>query len=80
MTILQERYQVAFGKKVYDNLEILQTDLDNGLNHHNTERTHQGKMCCGRTPMQTLIEGKQIRFELIHGIWHFIKCYKLIGK
>jgi len=22
--------------------------------------THQGKMCCGRTPMETLIDGKDI--------------------
>jgi len=26
----------------------------------NNERTHQGKMCCGRTPIETLIDGKQI--------------------
>jgi len=24
------------------------------------EQTHQGKMCCGRTPMVTLEDGKQI--------------------
>lgn len=23
-------------------------------------RTHQGKMCCGRTPMQTLIDAKEV--------------------
>ena len=28
--------------------------------HYNIERTHQGKMCCGRTPFQTMIEGKEI--------------------
>ena len=27
---------------------------------YNTERTHQGKMCCGTTPFQTMIEGKEI--------------------
>jgi len=27
--------------------------------YYNNERTHQGKMCCGRTPMQTLIDGKE---------------------
>jgi len=26
----------------------------------NHDRTHQGKMCCGRTPMQTLIDGKEV--------------------
>ncbi len=31
-----------------------------GINIYNTERTHQGKRCCGRTPFQTMIEGKEI--------------------
>ena len=35
-------------------------DLDEWLHYYNNERTHQGKMCCGRTPMETLIDGKQI--------------------
>jgi transposase InsO family protein len=53
-TILQEFYQVAFRKKIYENVEDIQKDLDRWLVYYNTERTHQGKMCCGRTPMQTL--------------------------
>jgi len=59
-TILQEFYQVAFRKKLYLSLEELQTDLDGWIDYYNSERTHQGKMCCGRTPMQTLIDGKEI--------------------
>lgn len=59
-TILQEFYQITFRKKVYDTLEDLQKDLDEWIQYYNNERTHQGKRCCGRTPMQTLIEGKQI--------------------
>ncbi len=59
-TILQEFYQVAFRKKLYADLEELQTDLDEWITYYNTERTHQGKMCCGRTPMQTLEDGKRI--------------------
>ncbi|MBZ7394549.1 hypothetical protein FMJ22_24525 [Klebsiella michiganensis] len=31
----------------------------------NNERTHQGKMCCGRTPMETLLDGKRILAEKI---------------
>jgi len=27
--------------------------------HYNNERTHQGKRCQGKTPMQTFIDGKQ---------------------
>lgn len=59
-TILQEFYQIAFRKKIYRGIEELQTDLDQWVMHYNQERTHQGKMCCGRTPMQTFIDGKQI--------------------
>jgi transposase InsO family protein len=59
-TILQEFYQVTFRKKLYDNLEELQKDLDEWLRYYNNDRTHQGKMCNGRTPMDTLLDGKQI--------------------
>ncbi len=59
-TVLQEFYQVAFRKRLYDSVDALQDDLDQWLHHYNTERTHQGKMCCGRTPFQTMIEGKEI--------------------
>lgn len=57
-TILEEFYQVALRKKIYTDLESLQKDLDNWLDYYNNERTHQGKMCCGRTPMETLLDGK----------------------
>lgn len=66
-TILQEFYQVTFRKKLYDNIEELQKDLDEWLYSYNNERTHQGKMCCGRTPIQTLIDGKQIWKEKFIG-------------
>ena len=59
-TILNEFYQVTFRKKIYQDLESLQKDLDEWLVYYNNERTHQGKMCCGRTPMETLLDGKRI--------------------
>lgn len=59
-TVLQEFYQVTFRKKLYKDLESLQADLDEWLEYYNRERTHQGKMCCGRTPWDTLMDGKQI--------------------
>ena len=62
-TILQEFYQVAFRKTLYESIEQLQADLDDWLEHYNTQRTHQGKMCCGRTPFETMSEGKQIWME-----------------
>jgi transposase len=59
-TINQEFYQVTFRKKVYRDLESLQLDLDQWIEYYNNERTHQGKMCCGRTPIETLEDGKAI--------------------
>ncbi len=61
--ILQEFYQITFRKKLYSPLEELQVDLDDWLKFYNTERTHQGKMCCGRTPLETLFDGKRIWAE-----------------
>jgi len=58
-TILQEFYQITFRKKIYDTIEGLQEDLDTWINEYNFNRTHQGKMCCGRTPIQTLLDGIQ---------------------
>jgi transposase InsO family protein len=62
-TILNEFYQVAFRKKIYTTLDALQQDLDAWIAHYNNERTHQGKMCCGRTPMATFEDGKRIYRE-----------------
>jgi transposase InsO family protein len=59
-TILNEFYQVAFRKKIYATLEELQIDLDAWIDSYNHDRTHQGKMCCGRTPMATFEDGKRI--------------------
>ncbi|HDL1294873.1 TPA: IS481 family transposase, partial [Mannheimia haemolytica] len=44
-------------------LTTLQADLDEWLMYYNHHRTHQGKMCCGRTPMATLLDGKRIWVE-----------------
>jgi hypothetical protein len=59
-TILNEFYQVAFRKKIYATIEELQVDLDAWIDSYNHQRTHQGKMCCGRTPMATFEDGKRI--------------------
>jgi len=58
-TILNEFYRVFFRKKVYSDLETLQADLDRYMHEYNFERTHQGKRCQGRTPMDTFIDGKK---------------------
>lgn len=67
-TILNEFYQIAFRKKIYKNLDELQKDLDDWLYDYNYKRTHQGKMCCGRTPMQTLFDGKKIWQEKVDNL------------
>lgn len=64
-TILYEFYQVAFRRNLYHSIDELQRDLDTWIEHYNTERTHQGKICCGRTPMQTLLEGKYLWEEKV---------------
>lgn len=66
-TILHEFYQVTFRKKIYRSMEELQIDLDAWIAYYNHERTHQGKMCCGRTPMETFIDGKRIWQEKLIG-------------
>jgi len=58
-TVLNEFYQVNFRKKIYRSIAELQEDLDDWVYRYNYERTHQGKMCCGRTPIQTLVDGKE---------------------
>jgi transposase InsO family protein len=67
-TILQEFYQVTFRKKIYSTLDELQKDLDDWIVYYNNERTHQGKMCCGRTPMQTFLDGKRIWQEKVDSL------------
>ena len=49
-TMLQEFYQVAFRQNLYKTLEELQSDLDYWLTWYDHDKTHQGKMCCGRPP------------------------------
>jgi transposase InsO family protein len=64
-TILQEFYQVVFRKKIYRQLEELQLDLDQWIDYYNRERTHQGKMCCGRTPYQTFLDARSLWTEKV---------------
>jgi len=62
-TCQNEFYRVVFRKKLYANLEELQVDLDQWMEHYNEQRTHQGIRCAGRTPMQTFHEGKALVLE-----------------
>jgi len=55
-TMLTEFYQVALRKKIYRSIDELQIDLDLWVREYNTQRTHQGRWCYGKTPMQTFID------------------------
>lgn len=54
-TILNEFYRVAFRKTLYASLAQLQADLDTYLAHYNAERSHQGRWCYGKTPLDTFM-------------------------
>ncbi len=62
-TIQNEFYATAFRKKVYTSLEELQLDVEKWLMEYNQERTHSGKYCFGKTPMQTFSESKHLAQE-----------------
>ena len=62
-TMQEEFYAIAFRKKLYDNLELLQQDLDEWMLYYNNERPHSGRYCFGKTPMQTFIESLSLAKE-----------------
>lgn len=59
-TMKQEFYDIAFRKRIYSSVEDLQIDVDLWINKYNTQRTHSGKHCYGKTPMQTFLDSKHI--------------------
>lgn len=54
-TILDEFFRVAFRKNIYRSIAELQIDLDEWMRGYNEVRTHQGRWCYGKTPMQTFL-------------------------
>ena len=62
-TMKQEFYDIAFRKRIYHSVEELQIDVDLWINKYNTQRTHSGKHCYGKTPMQTFLDSKHIALE-----------------
>lgn len=59
-TMQEEFYAIAFRRKLYESLEALQADLDQWLIEYNTRRTHSGKYCLGKTPLETFQASKEI--------------------
>lgn len=62
-TMQEEFYHVAFRKKVYRTIEELQNDADEWIAEYNETRTHSGKYCFGKTPMQTFLESKHLALQ-----------------
>jgi putative aminopeptidase FrvX len=59
-TVQDEFYQTGFRKKVYTSLEELQADVDAWIEEYNTQRSHSGKYCFGKTPMQTFLDSIEL--------------------
>jgi len=59
-TIQNEFYATAFRRKLYTSLEQLQADVDVWVDSYNRERTHSGKHCFGKTPLQTFLDSKPL--------------------
>src|ERR1700744_237298 len=59
-TMQEEFYAVAFRKKLYDSLVVLQHDLDEWMDYYNNRRSHSGRYCFGKTPMETFNESRTL--------------------
>jgi hypothetical protein len=62
-TMQDEFYAVAFRKKIYQNLDELQSDVDTWIKYYNEQRPHSGKYCFGKTPWQTWNESLHLTKE-----------------
>jgi len=62
-TMQDEFYAIAFRKKIYHSLDEIQKDADRWIEEYNTERTHSGKYCFGKTPWQTFLDSKYLADE-----------------
>jgi len=65
-TLLDEFYRVAFRKRLYETVEALQADLDAWMAEYNEVRSHQGRWCFGKTPMQTFLDSAPLAREKQH--------------
>jgi len=65
--VLNEFYQIAFRKKIYQSIDELQEDVDRWIQEYNNERPHSGKYCFGKTPMQTFVDSIPMAKEKMIG-------------
>ena len=55
-TLLDAFHRIALRKRIYAAIDELQADLDAWLTEYNEVRTHQGRCCYGKTPLQTSLD------------------------
>lgn len=65
-TMQEEFYSIIFRKKLFSSIEELQQEVDVWINWYNTERTHSGKYCYGKTPWKTMIDSKHLAHDKQH--------------
>jgi hypothetical protein len=61
--MLDEFYRVVFRKKIYRSIDELQVDLDAWMTEYNEVRSHQGRYCFGKTPLQTFLDATPLARE-----------------
>ncbi len=80
-TIQDEFYAIAFRKKLYTSIHELQMDLNAWLHDYNHQRTHSGKYCFGKTPMDTFMDSKTLAEEkMLSQLLEIPDNFKLSGK
>jgi len=62
-TLLNEFYRVAFRQTIDRDVAALQADLDRFVDEYNQRRSHQGRWCYGKTPMQTFLDALSTALE-----------------
>jgi hypothetical protein len=50
-------------RKLYTSIEQVQIDVDQWIETYNHERTHSGKYCYGKTPIETFSASKHLAKE-----------------
>ncbi len=57
------RRRLGLRRKLYHSLDELQADVDAWIQTYNAERTHSGKYCYGKTPLQTFIDSAKLAYD-----------------
>jgi len=77
-TMQEEFYAIAFRKKMYENLEDLQEDIDQWLRFYNEQRPHSGRYCFGKTPAQTFTDSKELaKAKDVNNLFEKITNFKM---